>query len=246
MHIPQKFLTSPLQKVTKMEQFRLMVFEAVWTTGSYTKAARQLGITQPAVSQNIAELERELGTALFERVPAVAASTADGSVSGDEDSAAVAPRGGKMLPTPAAEVFMQLVRRVLKGYDDIRTLFNPEAAEYGTVRIRADRSATEYALPKVMKVLRAAHPAVNFEVLPSETAEDTTPAEAPEPVATEGATEPAVPVPIPDVIITTIPIEQNGTITLRFEVVGSATPFVEAVRLILSASDMADMAGANH
>ena len=41
-----------------LEDFRLKVFLTVESEGSFTKAARNLGISQPAVSQNIAELER--------------------------------------------------------------------------------------------------------------------------------------------------------------------------------------------
>lgn len=37
-------------------------------TGSYTQAARELNLTQPAVSQHIHSLEKELGVTLFERV----------------------------------------------------------------------------------------------------------------------------------------------------------------------------------
>ncbi len=40
---------------------------AVIREGSFTKAAKSLGISQPAVSQNIAEIERELELHLFER-----------------------------------------------------------------------------------------------------------------------------------------------------------------------------------
>ena len=50
-----------------LEDFRLKVFMAVKSEQSFTKAARSLGISQPAVSQNIAELEKELGVALFSR-----------------------------------------------------------------------------------------------------------------------------------------------------------------------------------
>ena len=44
-----------------LEDFRLKVFMAARSEHSFTKAARSLGISQPAVSQNIAELEKELG-----------------------------------------------------------------------------------------------------------------------------------------------------------------------------------------
>ena len=37
-------------------------------TGSYTRAAEQLSLTQPAVSQHIRALEGELGIRIFERV----------------------------------------------------------------------------------------------------------------------------------------------------------------------------------
>ena len=49
------------------EDFRLRVFDTVARCGSFTAAARELGISQPAVSQNIAELEKTLGVTLFER-----------------------------------------------------------------------------------------------------------------------------------------------------------------------------------
>lgn len=49
------------------EDFRLRVFVRVAELGSFTAAARALGITQPAVSQHIAELEKFAGGLLFER-----------------------------------------------------------------------------------------------------------------------------------------------------------------------------------
>ncbi|MCR5760133.1 MAG: LysR family transcriptional regulator [Bacteroidales bacterium] len=50
-----------------LEDKRLKVFAAVVEFGNFTAAASSLGLTQPAVSQNIAELEKELGVRLFER-----------------------------------------------------------------------------------------------------------------------------------------------------------------------------------
>ncbi|GHE27027.1 LysR family transcriptional regulator [Streptosporangium violaceochromogenes] len=45
----------------------LLTFQAVHRTGSFAMAARELGYTASAVSQQIAALERETGLALFER-----------------------------------------------------------------------------------------------------------------------------------------------------------------------------------
>lgn len=50
-----------------LEDFRLKVFVKVAEFGSFTKAAAELGISQPAVSQNIAEIERQVNARLFER-----------------------------------------------------------------------------------------------------------------------------------------------------------------------------------
>lgn len=47
--------------------FRLEIFRAVARTGSFTAAAKAMGVTQPAISQNIGLLEQMLGEKLFER-----------------------------------------------------------------------------------------------------------------------------------------------------------------------------------
>jgi DNA-binding transcriptional LysR family regulator len=48
---------------------RLLTFHAVARAGSFSAAARELSLTQPAVSQQIAALERELGARLLHRGP---------------------------------------------------------------------------------------------------------------------------------------------------------------------------------
>ncbi|MBW8759793.1 MAG: LysR family transcriptional regulator, partial [Burkholderiales bacterium] len=45
----------------------LRIFETVATCGSFSRAAEQLEMTQPAVSMHIRQLEEEVGTALFDR-----------------------------------------------------------------------------------------------------------------------------------------------------------------------------------
>lgn len=50
------------------ESFRdLEIFQSAVREGSFSGAARSLGMTQPAVSLAIARLERQLGTTLFDR-----------------------------------------------------------------------------------------------------------------------------------------------------------------------------------
>ncbi|MDY2900187.1 MAG: LysR family transcriptional regulator, partial [Candidatus Aphodousia sp.] len=45
----------------------IRIFHYVCQFRSFTKAAKQLGITQSAVSQSIAQLEKQLGVELFDR-----------------------------------------------------------------------------------------------------------------------------------------------------------------------------------
>lgn len=68
----------------------LQTFIAVCHTGSFTKAARQLGLTQPAVTQQIRSLESELGKPLFHRTPQGATPTAEGKALAYEIEASMA------------------------------------------------------------------------------------------------------------------------------------------------------------
>ncbi|MBR5432384.1 MAG: LysR family transcriptional regulator, partial [Bacteroidales bacterium] len=78
-----------------LEDYTLKVFEAVARNRSFTAAARELDVTQPAVSQKIAELEKSLGANLFVR---------------NRTSVSLTPQG---------EVFMYYAKRIMKGYEDL-------------------------------------------------------------------------------------------------------------------------------
>ena len=58
----------------------LTVFREVATRGSFSEAATALSFTQPAVSQQIARLERELGTRLLARNARAVSLTPAGEV----------------------------------------------------------------------------------------------------------------------------------------------------------------------
>ena len=57
---------------------RLAVFEAAARRGTFTAAADELGMTQPAVTRHVRALEAELGVALFDRTANRATLTTDG------------------------------------------------------------------------------------------------------------------------------------------------------------------------
>ena len=50
-----------------LEDSKIRAFLALVSEGSFTRAARKLGVTQPAVSAQIASLEKTVGQALFLR-----------------------------------------------------------------------------------------------------------------------------------------------------------------------------------
>ena len=62
-----------------LEDSKIRIFNTVVREGNFTKAARVLGISQPAVSQNIAELEKILGRQLFDRNRSAVTLTEDGT-----------------------------------------------------------------------------------------------------------------------------------------------------------------------
>ena len=82
-----------------LEDSRLRVFLKVAERGSFTRAAEDLGITQPAVSQNIAELEKQTGAVLFERSRSRVALTEEG------------------------KVFRIFAERILRDYDELNAVF---------------------------------------------------------------------------------------------------------------------------
>src|SRR5262245_11623924 len=75
---------------------QLETFRAVMVSGSASRASELLGITQPAVSRSIAELEESLGFPLFDRVR------------------------GRLVPTPEGQLFFKDVAASFAGLDRLR------------------------------------------------------------------------------------------------------------------------------
>jgi DNA-binding transcriptional LysR family regulator len=100
------------EKLTDLDL--LATFLEIYRGGSITAAASRRGLTQPAVSGQLARLERELGEPLF-------------------------VRGGRgVTPTARAD---ELARRVGSHIDQLRTALDPAPAVEATVRVGG---ATEF------------------------------------------------------------------------------------------------------
>ena len=63
-----------------MIDFRLKVFCSVAHNLSFTKASKELYVSQPAISKHIQELETEYSTRLFERMGTHITLTPDGEL----------------------------------------------------------------------------------------------------------------------------------------------------------------------
>ena len=137
-----------------LEDFRLKVFMTVAQEGSFTKAAARLNISQPAVSQNISELERTTGVKLFERLR------------------------GEVLLTEQGRVFEIHAKRILAAYASASTLFQPEESAIISLKVSDEVYLYIYkALEQYMnihpdvQILRsdAAEADLSFTLMPSPT-----------------------------------------------------------------------------
>ena len=120
-----------------LEDFRLKVFMAVAENRSFTKAAAVLRITQPAVSQNIAELEKTVGVKLFDRLK------------------------GETVLTTEGRVFMEYANRLLTVCTSADNMFTKLPTS--TVRISASEEVYNYFVSPSVESFAKVHPEITFE-----------------------------------------------------------------------------------
>jgi DNA-binding transcriptional LysR family regulator len=131
---------SPWSKVLVMlDVAKLVTFRTVVARGSFTRAATELHLTQPAVSRQISLLERRLGTALVRRTRLGAVPT----------------EAGRILFAHAEAVLGQLDR----AEAEIRDLV---ALRRGTVRLGSFLSALVHLSAEVGALLARDHPGIRL------------------------------------------------------------------------------------
>ncbi|MGD9675612.1 MAG: LysR substrate-binding domain-containing protein [Candidatus Bipolaricaulia bacterium] len=113
----------------------LAAFCAVVEHGTFTRAALALGITQPAVSQQIRALEREYGVELVERT------------------------GANVIATPAGAIVYKHAVQIRKLYEESkqRTRRDEEPMR-GNLSVGASTGLGECAIPRAMVAFRALYP----------------------------------------------------------------------------------------
>lgn len=119
----------------------LHVFFAVADRGSMAKAAAQLGVTAPSVSEVIAGLEYALGVKLFDRSPQGVEPTIY----------------GKALLKRGLVAFDELKQ----GIRDIEFLADPTV---GKLRLMCDESMSAATLPLIVQKFLQQHPGVVIDV----------------------------------------------------------------------------------
>lgn len=119
--------------------YRDAVFLAVAENLSFSKAANELFISQPAVTKHIKELESKLNSTLFER------------------------KGNKIYLTKAGEITYGYLKRIMQQYEELDfELGQMNNTFKGTLRIGASSTISQYILPKVIADFHRRYPEIEL------------------------------------------------------------------------------------
>lgn len=119
-----------------MEIRQLKAFLAIAEAKTFTAGARQVNVTQAAISMQIRQLEEEVGLPLFTRTPR------------------------RVILTEAGEYLLERARKILREHDSALTeIAEVAGAEYGRLRIgSASGTFAMHQLPEIMKKLKVKYP----------------------------------------------------------------------------------------
>jgi DNA-binding transcriptional LysR family regulator len=119
-------------------------FLAVLDAGSLLGAAKKLGAQQPTLSRHVAELEAQLGGALFERT------------------------GRGVTPTAMALAIVDAAREMEHAASRVaQALAQREQSSVGTIRIAASEVAAAYLLPEIVTRMQQESPDIAVEIVAS-------------------------------------------------------------------------------
>lgn len=129
-----------------MSDFRLKIFYSVAKNLSFTKAAEELYISQPAVTKNIKELESEYDLTLFIR------------------------KGNKIELTDAGKILLFHSEKIMDIYKQIRYDFDSMKENFsGTFQLGASTTLGQYLLPALMSQFHSKHPKIKMSLITANT-----------------------------------------------------------------------------
>ena len=124
-----------------MNADQLKTFHKVAHTLNFTRAARELFLTQPAVSQQIQSLEHALGIILFDR------------------------SNKKVRLTSEGEILLSYTKRLFDLYDEIEMLFDHfKRLDKGKITIGATAVMGTYFLPKIIGRFNKQYPGIDIDL----------------------------------------------------------------------------------
>jgi DNA-binding transcriptional LysR family regulator len=108
--------------------------------GSVSRAAEALFVSQPAVSQQLQALERELGAVLFER------------------------SGRRLVPSREGQLLFEMAQPLVESIDGLEASFRDKVKglDAGELNIAANSSTILYLLPRIVERFRQRHPDVRL------------------------------------------------------------------------------------
>jgi len=125
-----------------MELRHLRYLVATAEQGSFSGAARRLHVAQSAISEQLADLEREIGVQLFTRTPR------------------------KTILTPAGALFLKEARRILiEAEDAIEIARRAHRGEIGTLRIGFFAGSVGVNFPRLIRSFRKQQPGVRLSLV---------------------------------------------------------------------------------
>ena len=126
-------------RTLNLDQLRSLI--QVIDSGSFTEAAKRLNLTQPAISQQIRELEIRCGIPLIDRV------------------------GKRAVATSAGHELITRGRRILADVEDTMAAVRQHmAGTVGRVHVGAGPTALTYLLPPVLRSVREEYPDIEIIV----------------------------------------------------------------------------------
>ena len=131
-----------------LENFRLRVFRAVAHHLNFSRAAEELLLTQPAVTQQIKALEDELGVPLFDR------------------------SGGRIRLTTAGQALLPFAESLKALSDEATEAVAATSGDHsGDLSLGASQTVAQYLLPTFVATFRKLHPRVRVTATSGNTAQ---------------------------------------------------------------------------